>query len=124
MSDQRKAERKSLMAFTPVYGLHPRTLFGYIEDLTVKGAMIIGEEPVEVNKYLTLEIEFPGDVPELTKPRMKIAARVAWCKPEKGSHYFDIGFEFTELQPEDKKVIEALLRRYEFRRQVPAADVE
>lgn len=124
MSDQRKETRKNLMAFTPVYGLHPRTLFGYIEDLTVKGAMIIGEEPVEVNKHLTLEIEFPRDIPELTTPRMKIPARVAWCKPERGPHYFDIGFEFTELKPEDEKSIEALLRRYEFRRQVPTQELE
>jgi len=49
---------------------------------------------------------------------------VAWCKHEKGPHYFDIGFEFTELKPEDEKTIAALLRRYEFRRQVPTADVE
>jgi len=124
MSDQRKAPRKNLMAFTPVYGLHPKTLFGYVEDLTVQGAMVIGEEPVEVNEHPTLTIEFPGDLPELNTPRITVPARVAWCRPEKGTHYFDIGFEFTELKPEDEKIIEAILRRYEFRREVPAEDVE
>ena len=45
MSDKRKEERKSLMTFTPVYGLHPKTLLGYAEDLTVHGAMVVGEKP-------------------------------------------------------------------------------
>ena len=124
MSDQRQAPRKNLMAFTPVYGLHPRTLFGYIEDLTIRGAMVIGEKPVETDKHVTLSIEFPGDVPELTTPHITIPARIAWCRQEKSPHYFDIGFEFTEIKPDDEKIIETILRRYEFRRQIPAADVE
>jgi hypothetical protein len=124
MSDQRKKSRQTLMAFTLVYGLHPRTLFGHIEDLTVQGALVVGETPVEVNKQLTLEIEFPGDLPELTSPRITVPARAAWCKPEKGTHYFHIGFEFTALKPEDEKIIEAISRRYEFRREIPAGDVE
>jgi hypothetical protein len=124
MSDQRRKLRKDLMAFTLVYGLHPRTLFGHIEDLTVQGALVIGEAPVEVNKQLTLEIEFPGDLPELTAPRITVPARAAWCKPEKEPHYFSIGFEFTALKPEDEKIIVAISRRYEFRREIPAGDVE
>jgi len=124
MSDKRKAERKSLLAFTPVYGLRPRTLLGYIEDLTVKGSMVIGEKSMEIDQQVTLEIEFPKDVPEITNPRMKIPARVAWCRDENNHRYFDIGFEFTDLQPDDKKTIDAILRRYEFRREVPAAKVD
>jgi len=124
MSDQRKEDRKNLMAFTPVYGLRPKTLLGYIEDLTVRGALVIGEKPVEVDKHLTLSIEFPRDVPKLTAPRLTVPARVAWCRKEKHSNYFDIGFEFTELKPDDAKTIEAILRRYKFRREVPPANVE
>ena len=124
MDNKRKTTRKSLMAFTPVYGLHPRTLLGYIEDLTVLGAMVIGEKSMEVNKQLTLEIEYPKDVSEALNTRMTIPARVAWCRNENNKHYFDIGFEFTELKPDDKKVIEAILRRYEFRREVPATEVD
>ena len=124
MSDKRKEPRKNLMAFTPVYGLHPRILLGYVEDLTVQGAMVVGEKPVEVNKHITLAIEFPKDVHEFTTPRITVPARTTWCRQEKSPHYFDIGFEFTELKPEDEKIIKAILRRYEFRREIPAAEVE
>ena len=124
MSDKRKVERKNLMAFTPVYGLHPRTLLGYIEDLNVLGAMVISEKSMEVNTQLTLEIQFPDDVPELSNPKMRVPARVAWCKDENNHRFFDIGFQFTELKPEDEQTIEAILKRYEFRREIPHSKVE
>lgn len=124
MSEKRKEERKSLMAFTPVYATNPRVLLGYIEDLNVLGAMVIGEKSMEVNTQLTLEIQFPDDVPEITNPRMRLPVRVAWCRDENNRRYFDIGFEFTKLDSDDKTVIEAILKRYEFRREIPASKVE
>ncbi|HKJ38659.1 MAG TPA: PilZ domain-containing protein [Anaerolineales bacterium] len=124
MTEKRKVDRKSLMAFTPVYAMNPRVLLGYVEDLTVLGAMVIGEKPMEPNLTLTLEISFPDDVPEIPNPLMRIPVRVAWCKNENNQRYFDIGFEFTELKADDKTVIEAILKRYEFRRELPASKVE
>ena len=124
MSDKRKEERKNLMAFTPVYGLHPKTLLGYVEDLTVHGAMIIGEIPMETNKQITLLIEIPADLPESTTPRLIVPARVAWCQQESTPYYYDIGLEFSDLAPEEIKMIEAVLRRYEFRRQVSVKEIE
>ena len=124
MDDKRKEERKSLMAFTPVYSLHPKTLLGYVEDLTVRGAMIIGEKTVETDKQITILIEIPGALPESTVPRLMLPARVAWCRQESKPNYYDIGIEFSNLEPEETKMIEAVLRRYEFRRTVPTTDVE
>ena len=124
MANQRKVTRKNLKAFTPVYGLHPRILLGYIEDLTTGGTMVIGEKAVEVGKHFKLAIEIPGSADEKTVPRITVPARVAWCKPDKQPNYFNIGFEFTDLQPEDEEIIEAVLRRYEFRRELPVSKVE
>ena len=124
MSDKRKEERKNLMAFTPVYGLQPKTLLGYVEDLTIHGAMLIGEKPVETNKLIMVVIEIPGSLPESTTPRLVIPARVAWCTPEKKPNYYDIGLEFSNLKPEEIQMIETVLKRYEFRRQIPAAKIE
>jgi len=124
MPDKRKEERKSLMAFTPVYGLHPKTLLGYVEDLTIHGAMLIGENPVETDQQITVIIEVPGAFPESTTPRLMIPARVAWCKQESKSIYYDIGLEFSDLKPAEIRMIEAVLKRYEFHRQVPVGKVE
>ncbi|MEP6896344.1 MAG: PilZ domain-containing protein [Chloroflexota bacterium] len=124
MIDNRKEERKNLMAFTPVYGLHPKTLLGYVEDLTIHGAMLIGEKPVEIDKQITVMIEVPGAFPESTTPRLLIPARVAWCKQESKPNYYDIGLEFSDLEPAEITMIEAVLKRYEFHRAIPANKVE
>lgn len=124
MSEHRKEERETLKAFTPVFRLNPRVVLGYLEDLTLHGAMVIGKKPVEVNAHLTLSIEFPASLPELTKPAIDIPARTAWCRNEGDAHYFMIGFEFVELTPENRNVIEAILRRYTFHRQRSVKDIE
>jgi hypothetical protein len=119
VSDKRKEERKRLMAFTPVYALNPRVLLGYVEDLNSLGAMVISEMPMEPNTSLTLEIDFPDDVPEVPNHRMRLPVRVAWCRDENNHRYYDIGFEFTDLKPDDKEVIEVILKRFEFRHEFP-----
>ena len=124
MSENRKEERENLKAFTPVFRLHPRSVLGYIEDLTLRGAMVIGEKDVEVGKQMTLSIEFPGSLPELSHPNIVLPARVAWCRKEATTNYFMVGFEFVDLSPENQEIIEILLQRYKFRRQTPINNIE
>ena len=119
MENQRKETRRNLQAFTPVYILHPRTLLGYIEDLTIRGTMVIGEKSMEAGKQLTLSIEFLGALDGMMQPRVVIPARVAWCKQEKSPRYYSTGLEFLELKPDDEKIIRAILRRFKYRREVP-----
>lgn len=124
MSEHRKEERENLRAFTPVYRLNPRAVLGYIEDLTLRGAMVIGEKEVETGSPMSLSIEFPASLTELGGRNMELPARVAWCRREENSDYFMIGFEFVDLTPEKGQFIEALLRRYTFRRRTALKDVE
>lgn len=124
MEDKRKEERKNLMAFTPVYGLHPKTLLGYMEDLTTIGAMVIGKKEMEVGHQTVIMIEVPGALPESTSPRLIFPARVAWCKPDDKSNYYNIGFEFLDLRAYEINAIEAVLRRYEFRREVLLKNID
>lgn len=103
------------MTFTPVYDLRSKAVLGYIGDLTLKGVMIVGEKPVEVDRHIILGIEFPESVQGLASARVVIPSRAAWCRPEKDGQYFDIGFEFDELSADAATVIEAVLERYQFR---------
>ena len=115
MSDHRKESRKKLIAFTPVYDLLHKTLLGYIGDLTLQGIMVVGEKSVEINKHLTLGIEFPEGLPEVSARRVVIPARAAWCRQDDSPQYFNIGFEFVDISPENARIIEAILERYQFR---------
>jgi len=119
MSEHRKIERKRLLKFTPVYDLGKNSLLGYLGDLTLQGAMLVGNKPAEINKNLTLAIEFHETL-EIPATRMIIPARVAWCKHEEQSIYYNTGVEFMELTDQNKAVIVAILERYQFRREYPA----
>jgi hypothetical protein len=123
MNDHRKEERENLKAFTPVFRLRPRSVLGYIEDLTPRGAMLIGEKLVEADQQMAISIEFPGGLTGFDVSNIVIPARVAWCRKEANGDYFMIGFEFVEVTPQNQELIEAILRRYKFRRQTSVKDI-
>lgn len=125
MQNQRKESRKKLIAFTPVYELLRKALIGYVGDLTPLGVMVIGEKPVEVDKRFTLGIEFPSDEAESNTLRMVISARTAWCRQDEDSpQYFNVGFEFLEISPENEKIIDTILDRYQFRYIMSISDLK
>jgi Tfp pilus assembly protein PilZ len=113
MSVKRKEERKKMTSFMLVYGLPENILLGYLGDMTLHGAMVVGNKPVEINKELTLLIEFT-EIPEIPATKLTFPARVAWCKHEAQSPYYNTGVEFIDLSDQNKKVIEAILERYQF----------
>lgn len=115
MFDHRKEARKKLIAFTPVYGLQPKVLLGYLVDLTLHGAKMEGERALEVNQRTTLEIQFPSELLEDSHAPFTISARVARCNREEGLQYYNIGVEFTEVSSKQARVIEAIIQRYAFR---------
>ena len=115
LSDRRKEPRKKLMAFTPVYDQSNGILLGYIRDLTLQGALVIGEKNVDIDTQTTLAFELPGGLPGVTATRMKISAHVVRCEEDESSQTYKIGFEFTVVEPGQIEILQALLERYHFR---------
>ena len=118
MRERRKEQRKTLMAYTQVFDLYGGPLLGYLGDLTLLGAMVIGEKSMAENVELTLAIELP-DLPKISAMRMTLPARTVWCQQDLSPEYFNVGFEFKEVTPEQKKIIQAIIDNYEFRRDTP-----
>ena len=110
------------MAFTPVYDLHPRTLLGYLGDLNLLGALVVGDTLSTINKETELEIQFPNDLPDIPRLRVQIPARIAWCRFEEGPQDYHIGVEFTEVTPDLADLIQHILARYHFRHVLPDRD--
>ena len=106
------------MAYTQVFDLYAGHLLGYLGDLHSHGAMVIGDKPMKENIELTLAIELP-ELSGVTASRITIPARSAWCQPDISPEFFNIGFEFKEVLEDQKKVIQAIMELYEFRRDMP-----
>jgi Tfp pilus assembly protein PilZ len=113
MSEHRKETRKKLTSFMLVYALPENSLLGYLGDLTLHGAMVVGNRPVETGRDLTLSVEF-NEIPEIPAKKLTFPAHVAWCKHEAQSPYYNTGVEFIDLSDQNKKFIEAILERYQF----------
>src|ERR1051325_3677145 len=102
MNERRKETRRKLMAFTPVYDLHPKLLLGYLGDLTLRGALVIGTSLTTINKETTIEIDFPSDDPGVSMLKINIPTRIAWCRQDESPQYYNIGVEFLEVTPEQE----------------------
>lgn len=118
MKERRKQERKNLVAYTQVFDLYGGNLIGYLGDLTVSGAMIISEKPIKPETEITLAIEIP-ELPGIKAIRMSLVSRVVWCQQDLSPQYFNIGFEFKEVPADRRKLIESIIKNYEFRRDMP-----
>jgi hypothetical protein len=119
MQERRKSQRKNLMAYNQVFDLYGGHLLGYLGDLHLQGAMVIGQRFLEDNAEITLAIELPV-LPSVTLSRITIPARAVWCQQDISPEFFNVGFEFKEVTPEQSSIIKAIMENYEFRRTPPA----
>jgi len=124
VSERRKDTRRRLTKFTPVYDLHPRILLGYLADLTLRGALLIGTNLTTINKETTLEIDFPSDLPDIPIFQITIPSRIAWCRQDESPQYYSIGVEFLEVTPEHAEIFQHILERYYFRHALSDADFD
>jgi len=118
MQERRKQPRKELMSYSQVNDLYNGKLVGYLGDINLMGAMVIGDEPLDMHTTLTIAIQLP-ELPGLKATRMAVPVRVAYCKRDLSPEYYNIGLEFTLVTDNQKKIIEAIIENYEFRRQSP-----
>ena len=106
------------MAYTQVFNLYGGYLLGYLADLHLQGAMVIGNKAVPNDMEFTLAIELP-DLPNVKASRITIPAHSVWCQQDISPEFFNIGFEFKEVLEDQKDVIKAIMELYEFRRDMP-----
>jgi Tfp pilus assembly protein PilZ len=111
MSEQRKSKRRKIMAFTPVYNQARTILYGYIGDLTMMGALVIGEKQLEVGTESVFVIDFP-ETPEFSARKMRVMAKVIWDKWDPDKQSYRSGIEFQNISETNKTILESLLARY------------
>jgi len=118
MKERRTLDRKYLMVYSRVFDRGTGRILGYLSDLSSKGAMIISDDPIKENVTLSLRFDLP-DPPLFSVDHLNLEARVAWCKPDIDPSFYNIGFEFIEVNEQEKMIIEEMIEAYEFRRDLP-----
>ncbi|MFZ5857247.1 MAG: PilZ domain-containing protein [Chloroflexota bacterium] len=115
MEERRRLPRKYLIIYSRVFEQSLGKLLGYLSDLSEQGAMIIAEEPLEVNAILPLRLDLP-DPKIFHAHNLMVTARVARCETDISPAFYDIGLEFSNVTPEQKIIIQKMMDVYEFRR--------
>lgn len=113
--ERRKEPRKTVMKFTPVHDADKGKILGYLSDLTIQGAMVIGGKPLEVNAQIILKFDLPEEMSNIMANHLTIPARVVRCIQDEDPNSYKLGFEFKDINPEQIRIIKALLERYHFR---------
>ena len=118
MQEKRKQPRKNLMSYSQVFDLSEGRLIGYLGDLNLSGAMVIGDRLMKLDSELSISIQLP-ELPNINVPSMALPVRVAWGDKDISPEFFNIGLEFKLVTEEQKNIIEAVMENYEFRRTPP-----
>ncbi|MFZ5819852.1 MAG: PilZ domain-containing protein [Chloroflexota bacterium] len=126
MDEKRKLARKYLIVYSRVFERSLGKMLGYLSDLSPMGAMVISEQPQAIDVVLPLRFDLPGTGLFSTN-KLDVSARVVRCDLDIDPSFYNIGFEFQDLKPEQLPIVERMMETYEFRRnlaqypQTPAA---
>jgi len=118
MEERRKQPRKDLMSYCQVFDFNGGYLLGYLGDINLLGAMVISDQEVKTDRDTIVQIQLP-ELKEFSDESINIPARIAWCHQDISPEYFNVGIEFKDLTARQKKIIESVIEKYEFRRQNP-----
>jgi hypothetical protein len=112
-AERRRFKRRYLMYYSRVYNRQTGEVLGYMVDLTPEGAMVISEEPIEVDKVFRLRMDLPEEISD--KACLDFEAQSVWCKPDIDPHFYGTGFRILNLPEEDINLIERMIQEYGFR---------
>jgi hypothetical protein len=119
MEERRKISRKYLIVYSRVFERNLGKIIGYLGDLSPLGAMIISEHPQTIGSVLPIRFDLP-DMNLFNSAQLDLSARIVHCDPDINPDFYNIGFEFLDLTPEQVSTVEKMMDAYEFRRDTPS----
>ncbi|OGO66513.1 MAG: hypothetical protein A2030_01420 [Chloroflexi bacterium RBG_19FT_COMBO_50_10] len=113
MQDRRKYPRKDLLLFANVYDSKSGRIIGTLLNITLEGAMVLSEGQIDSDKTMELHIKLPENF--VQKHELVFAANSRWCAPDINPEFFDVGYQFANVNEEDGKIIQAIIEKYGFK---------
>ena len=113
MEERRKLQRKYLAFFTRVFDRRTGEMLGHLANVTTQGAMIISEAPVVTREEFRLRMDIPEEI--FGKDHLDFEARTIWCQADINPRFFNTGFQFSNIAPQDIDIIERIIVEYGIR---------
>jgi hypothetical protein len=107
MDEKRQQERKSPSLYFGIVDRSSGNLVGTLGDITIRGLMLIGDTPFEVNSLYRLELIMPAAV--MGSKEIQFEARCVWCKETADPGRYCAGLQFTDITPHNVERIELMV---------------
>ncbi len=118
--ERRKIARRHLVFYLRIFdGMSSRVL-GHLVDISTKGAMLVCDEPIQLNQEFRLRMRLPKDIGGRTE--LVIDAKSMWCRPDTNPDFFLVGFRLTALGSEYKGCIKRLITDFSTEETLTALD--
>ncbi|MBZ0092291.1 MAG: PilZ domain-containing protein [Sulfuricellaceae bacterium] len=108
----RKFKRRHLIFYLRVFDAASGDLVGSLVDITPEGVMLVNDKPLPLDTHYHLRMVLPADV--FGKHELSFEAKTMWCRNDINPDFFDIGFEFVNIEHGDAMTIVDLVDQYGF----------
>ena len=109
-TENRTVERRHLVFYLRVFDQHGRGIIGHLTDISTAGLMLVSEREIDQEEVFDVRLILPKEVQGRTELQLKI--RCIWCRPDPIPEFHVAGFNFVELDLEQKKLIDALVAEF------------
>ncbi len=113
MDERRRISRQSLGFFARVFDRESGELLGYLGNISVEGAMIISQKPIQAGAICNFRIDLPENL--FGKDHLDAEAQSIFCQPGVIPEFNDTGFKFISIAQDDIQIIERILKEYAIR---------
>jgi hypothetical protein len=110
--DKRALKRHHLIYYLRVIDRSTQEQLGHLVDITPDGIMLIVEKPLPVDVDYQLQIALPQEING--KEWLDLDARAIWCRPDVNPSLFGMGFQISEVTPEDTRRIMKTIQEFGF----------
>jgi len=107
MSDDRKFVRRSACGYYHVYSRATNKLIGRVVNMSLRGIMLISEEPIEASKMLKCKMELPEEI--LESKLLNFDAESKWCRKNETIDCYETGFLIHGATEKDDDILKLLM---------------
>ena len=112
MDIKRKTERPGLKVYLQVVDRETDRILGYAVDVTDKGFMLTSEQAIDTGLTFQLRLKLSAEIEGIKELDFTAVSR--WSDQDPDTDFFNTGFQFIDLAPENEVVISRLLEKYCF----------
>lgn len=110
MKDKRKHERKEMDGLCVVQNRATGEVFGVLADLSVDGAMMLCEQPVQTGHVTECRVSLPQQI--LGSSEVSFDAECRWCTQDEAAGRYRVGFRLLNVPTQDRAAIQILSRHW------------